>query len=303
MIQIEQLSCENKRHAESIEHKWIESLSSVATLNTNMPYAKYAENPQLYKQSWYEARKPEILEKSKENYEQNKDVIKIKVKEYAEENKEKISAYQKQYAEENKEKLSAQKKIYREEHKEEAALANKEWREKNKDIIKNQIFESIQCECGNTYSTRNKYRHFQSKTHVNYQNKLDGIICVDVKPKKTDEEKLEQLKQCQKKYKELNADKIKEGKQIYREKNAAKISESCKKYREEHKDEIYEQNQKYSEENADKIKKNKAEWYRQNKEVLLEKMKQTYTCECGSVVRCTGKIEHNKSNKHQQFIK
>ena len=42
----------------------------------------------------------------------------------------------------------------------------------------------------------------------------------------------------------------------------------------------------------------KKQWYEDNKEKLLEKQSTKYTCSCGSVIRRSGKAEHEKSNKH-----
>jgi len=167
MIQIENVSCKDKREAEAIEHNWIESLN--ATLNSNKPYAKCKEDPKLYKQIWYEEKKEEILQKAKQNYEENKEQKIEYQTQYAQENKEKISEYQKDYRESNREKLSEQKKIYREEHKDEAKIKQKEWREANKEKLKAKKSEVINCECGHQYTFGNKHRHLQSKIHLQYQ--------------------------------------------------------------------------------------------------------------------------------------
>jgi len=44
------------------------------------------------------------------------------------------------------------------------------------------------------------------------------------------------------------------------------------------------------------------EWYLKNKEKILTKQKETFTCVCGSEVRCAGKLEHNRSVKHNLYI-
>jgi len=63
-----------------------------------------------------------------------------------------------------------------------------------------------------------------------------------------------------------------------------------------------EKAKKYRDENKDKIKTYREELYQKNKEKILAKQKEIYTCECGSIVRCTGRAEHNRSIKHQQFL-
>jgi len=108
MVQIELKKCKDKREAELIEHNFIQELK--ATLNVNNPYGMYKENPQQYKEDWYEENKEEILEKAKEYYEENKEQKLEYQKQYAEEHKEEIAEKQKEYREKNKDKLSEQKK-------------------------------------------------------------------------------------------------------------------------------------------------------------------------------------------------
>lgn len=298
MIQIEDHCCNNRREAEMRERYWIENFK--ANLNCVNPFTTNEEK-EKQKQEWYEENKEHVLLKLKEHYNENKEQKIEYQKQYAEENKEKISEYQIQYTEANKEKLSAQKKEYREAHKEEAAKANKEWREANKEKIKEEKSIIINCDCGNQYTFGNKHRHLQSIQHIDYTNKLCGIIN-EPEPKMSEEEKLTILRQKQKEYREKNAEKIKEIKKNYNDSHKEQNSIQRKLYYETHKEEIIEQSKKYVEENKEKIKKNREEWYQKNKEKILEKNKQTFICQCGSEVRCAGKAEHNKSVKHINFI-
>jgi hypothetical protein len=297
MIEIEKHDCKDKRQAESIEQYWIEKL--LPTLNVNKPYAMCKEDPQLYKQNWYEEKKDYILEKAKINYKENKEDKIEYQKKYAEEHKDQISEYQKEYQKENKEKILDQKKIYRAAHKEEAAKANKQWREANKEKLKAEKSQIIDCECGNSYTFGNKHRHLQTKVHINYQNKLCGII--EIETKISDEEKNKILHQKQKEYREKNAEKIKEHKKKYNEKNKEKNKEQTHIYYENHKEEIKLKTKQYVEENKDKVKEKKNEWYQKNKEKILEKQKEMITCECGSEIRKSGKREHYNSKKHQDY--
>lgn len=186
MVQLQECNCKNKREAEAVEHDWIQNLEP--SLNTNKPYAKCKEEPQKYKQDWYEENKEEILEKAKDRYNNNKEIIKQKVKQYAEENKEQIAEKQKIYREKNKEKLSEQKKIYREQNKEQASIKQKEWREANKDKIKEKKGEIIECECGSRYTFGNKYRHLQSNVHTSYQEQLCQPVLTEEEQLKLEEE-------------------------------------------------------------------------------------------------------------------
>ncbi len=299
MIQIEIIHCNNKREAELKEHEWIEKLNS--SLNKNKPHAMCVENPQKYKKDWYEENKEQILEKAKENYESNKEQKLEYQKQYAQENKEHISDKQKEWREANKEKISEQKKIYREQHKEEAAKAHKEWRDANKEKIKQQKSQIIYCECGSQYTFGNKNRHLQSKIHIDYQNKISGIV-VEPKDKISEEEKKENIRQKQKEYREKNADKIKEFKKIYNQNHKEQIKEQCKNYYENNKEKIMEQSKKYVEENKELLTEKKAEWYQKNKEKILEKQKQLFLCDCGAQVKASGKSEHLRSLKHKNYL-
>jgi hypothetical protein len=303
MIEIENVDCKTKREAEAIEHKWIKHLG--ASLNLNNPHAMYKEEPQLYKQKWYEENKDEILEKAKEHYEEHKEEKIAYQKQYSQENKEKIAEYNKEYIEKNKEKLSEQKKIYREEHKEEAKQSQKAWREENKEKIKAQKSEVINCDCGNQYTFGNKVRHLQTKSHIKYQNALCGIIepvPTEEEKQAMEEEKNKKLKEQQQKYRETHAQEIHEWKQKHYKENKEKISQQCKKYYEEHKEEIKEKTKKYVEEKKEKIKDYKENWYEKNKEKILQKQKEMITCECGAEVRKAGLAEHYRSKKHNDYV-
>lgn len=85
----------------------------------------------------------------------------------------------------------------------------------------------------------------------------------------TEEQKIEQKKDCYKKYREENIDKILEYQQKYREENKE-----------------YQQN--YYKENADKIN-----------EQTLEKVK----CECGCMISKSNLLRHQKSPKHINLMK
>ena len=305
MIQVESTNCKDKREAESIEQYWIEQ--TAASLNSIKPFTLHKEEPQLYKHIWYEEKKDYILEKAKNHYEENKEQIKAYNIQYAQENKEKISEYQKDYRESNREKLSEQKKIYREEHKDEAKIKQKEWREANKEKLKAKKSEVINCECGHQYTFGNKHRHLQSKIHIQYQDPKPVISeeekdILEENNKKLEEEKILKTKQQQKIYREENSEKINNYKKQQYQQNKEQILEQNKKYKEEHKKEISNQQKVYVEENKEKIKETKSVWYQKNKEKILQKSKEMIMCECGCEIRKSGRVEHCRSKKHNDYI-
>ena len=303
MIQLEEHNCKNKREAEAIEHNCIEKFS--ALLNFNKPYAMCKEEPQIYKQNWYEENKEQILEKSKIHYEENKEDKLEYQKQYAEDNKEKIKEQQINYRNTNKEKIAEQKKIYRENHKIEAANNGKEWRESNKEKLKAQRAEVINCECGHQYTFGNKIRHLQSTIHTEYTDKLCGIVKPVISEEdqiNNDEVKKNKISEKQKEYRKKNAEYIKEWKKQHYEKNKEQITAQNMKYYYEHQDEIKVQNKIYVENNKEKIQLASKNWYQKNKDKILENQKGMITCECSAHIRKTSTAEHYNSKKHQDYI-
>lgn len=91
-------------------------------------------------------------------------------------------------------------------------------------------------------------------------------------------------------------------KQDWYEENKEEILEKAKENYEENKEQKLEYQKQYVQENKETVKEYKDEWYQKNKEKILAKQKETFTCECGSEVRCAGKAEHNRSIKHKTYI-
>jgi hypothetical protein len=102
-----------------------------------------------------------------------------------------------------------------------------------------------------------------------------------------------------KEYYEENKEKIKEYQKEYYEENKEKIKEYRKEYREENKEVIAEKGREYREANKEVIAEKKKKYHEANKEKLKEK----YTCECGSVLRKNEKSRHERTKKHQAYMK
>jgi hypothetical protein len=75
--------------------------------------------------------------------------------------------------------------------------------------------------------------------------------------------------------------------------------ESNKAYKEKNREKIKESNKAYREKNREKIK----EYYEVNKKEILEKLKEKVQCPCGSVVRKSDLRRHERSQKHQNYLK
>ncbi len=114
-------------------------------------------------------------------------------------------------------------------------------------------------------------------------------------------------------YEEENKDKRRERKKLYEEKNKDKIRERKKQYYidnveykkekyQENKDKICEQHKVYREVNKDIIAERRKEYYQANKQIILNKQKNIYVCQCGSELTISGKARHEKSKKHLEYI-
>jgi hypothetical protein len=88
----------------------------------------------------------------------------------------------------------------------------------------------------------------------------------------------------------------------YRDKNKEIIIERKKKYRAENIEKIKEKKRVFYEENKDKNKEKRKGYYEKNKEKINEKIKEKYTCICGSIIRHGGKSEHERTQRHINYI-
>jgi len=81
-----------------------------------------------------------------------------------------------------------------------------------------------------------------------------------------------------------------------------------KEYREKNKEAKKENNRQYYKDNKEKIKEEAKQYYYKNKDKFnnkekMKERKEKITCECGATFRKDNKIRHNKSNKHQNYLK
>jgi len=74
-------------------------------------------------------------------------------------------------------------------------------------------------------------------------------------------------------------------------------------WREDNKEYIKEYTKKWYENNKEKTAEIGKQYYENNKELILEKIAEKVTCECGCIVRKGNLTRHKKSNKHLELIK
>ena len=112
-------------------------------------------------------------------------------------------------------------------------------------------------------------------------------------------------------------DEIKANYKIYFESHKEEIKANCKLYYESHKEEINVYAKLYRETNNDEIK-TKSKVYRDlhkekqkvyikiyaasNKELISQRKKQPFTCQCGANIRTDNQRRHNKTKRHLNYI-
>jgi len=106
-----------------------------------------------------------------------------------------------------------------------------------------------------------------------------------------------------KEYYEDNKEQILEKAKEYFQVNKEQILEKHKEYHYTHKEHLLEKMKEYRNEHKEEIAENKKEWYKANKEQLAEKAKEKYDCLCGSTLCKGAKARHEKSIKHQTYLK
>ena len=104
-------------------------------------------------------------------------------------------------------------------------------------------------------------------------------------------------------YRDNNKEKEKERHRLYRENNKEKEKERHRLYRENNIEKEKERHKLYSEKNKIIINEKSKIYYEKNKDIIKEKAKIKINCECGSTFRKDTIQIHNKTIKHQKYIK
>jgi hypothetical protein len=93
----------------------------------------------------------------------------------------------------------------------------------------------------------------------------------------------------------MNSQERKEYNRLYRQNNKEKVKESCKVWRDANKD--YFSN--YYIKNKDNILKQQQTYIKENE----KKIKKPHSCACGGKYQHKNRIQHLKTNKHQQYLR
>lgn len=159
MIEIEKYEATDKKHLESRERYWIETLKS--TLNKCIPTRTHKE--------YRDENKESAIKRSKKWYEEHKEQRAIDSKIYREENETKIKQDKKEYYEKNKEQISIDSKIKWElKTEEERKKKNNANYQKNKQNWKEYGKIKTTCICGCEVRNDSKSNHKKSRKHLNF---------------------------------------------------------------------------------------------------------------------------------------
>jgi len=112
---------------------------------------------------------------------------------------------------------------------------------------------------------------------------------------RTQKEYNEEHKEEKKEYRDEHKEEIKEYSKEYRDEH----KEEIKEYREQHKEEIKEYGKEYREQHKEEIKEYQKEYYQERKGELNKK----HDCQCGGKFTYKHKTIHEKSQKHQDYLK
>ena len=145
------------------------------------------------------------------------------------------------------------------------------------------------------YREQNKERHRENNKEYYYANKdKRQAYCYANR---------ERIAELQKQYREKNKEHIKAQKKEYREQNIDKIKETYKKWYEENKAERNMKSREYHKQNKERDAETMKAYFDRNKERIMAKREAKYTCICGATLRSDGRYEHERTRKHQEYIK
>ena len=123
---------------------------------------------------------------------------------------------------------------------------------------------------------------------------------------------IEELREKHRQYGRDNKEYVKEKsrqhyqakKKTYQERNKKWNDNNKEKRKEYNRSETNKEYQKwYIENRKEHISERGKAYYERKKDEIIKSHKQKITCCCGSIIRKAGKAEHERSNKHQEYLK
>lgn len=159
--------------------------------------------------------------------------------------------------------------------------------------------------CKDKPELRRREREYFDK----YKKECKEVFVNKYKPILYEGEKIEYVKEWNKKnksktkqnckdYREKNKEKIYKQRKEYIKKNKDKLKIKRKEYLEKNKDKLKEYRKENYEKNKDKLKDKSKKIYENNKEIILKKNREKITCECGKTISKGYLNQHKKSKFH-----
>jgi hypothetical protein len=109
----------------------------------------------------------------------------------------------------------------------------------------------------------------------------------------------QELNERHRQYYNDNKEQIDEYQRQYRQEN----KDYFQQYRQENKEDIEEYQRQYYQDNKEQIGEQQRQYRQDNKEERNRKANEKHTCQCGGKFTNSGKSRHDKSQKHQTFIR
>ena len=168
------------------------------------------------------------------------------------------------------------------------------------EILKEGNYEIIlleNCEVENKEQLHKRERHF-----------IETMECVNRQiPTRTHKEYREthrdELREKHKVYERMHRDEIRKREKEYREKHSEEKSQYNKSYHETHRDELNKNSRIYYASHREEISKQSKVYREDNIDKIHARNNQKFNCECGGTFTCVNKLKHQRTAKHQHFIK
>ena len=106
-----------------------------------------------------------------------------------------------------------------------------------------------------------------------------------------------------KEYRQDNKDRINAKYNEWKNNNQEHLKEYKATHYQENKDHYSQKGKEWRENNKEKKKETDKAYREKNKEIIKQKEKELINCQCGSTIQRTEKARHEKSQKHQDWLK
>lgn len=161
------------------------------------------------------------------------------------------------------------------------------------------LLELCVCSCNDAFSAREGY-------YIRTMSCVNKVVPGRTRKEYYEDNEEELLVHAMQYYNDNKEHRLEQMKH-YNDEHREHISDYKKQYREDNKEKLSEQGKQYREDNKEKILEKHKQYYKDNKQEILDKHKlyeQTkIQCACGSNICQGSKNKHERSLKHQTYLK